>query len=49
MPRVLIDVNIAHDGGFEFTGAGDHLFEVVDFEPEQNAVADRLVRSPMGP
>jgi len=43
MPGVRIDVNIAHDRGFEFAGPVDHLMEVVNFEPKQNAVTDWLV------
>lgn len=35
-------MNVSHDLGIELTGAGDHFLKVVDFEPQQYAVADRL-------
>lgn len=44
MLRVRIDVNVSYDRGFELTGAGDDVLKVVDFEPEQYAVANRLRR-----
>lgn len=40
--RVWIDVNVSHDRGFEVTSTGDDVLKVVDFEPEQYAVTDRL-------
>ncbi len=40
--RVRIDVNISHNRSIELMGGGDHVLEVVHFEPEQNAVTDRL-------
>jgi hypothetical protein len=42
--RVRIDVNVSHDRRFELTSAHDCFLKVVHFEPEQNAVSNRLGR-----
>ena len=46
MPRVRIDINLANNGWFELTGAGNDSLEIVHLEPEQDAVADWLIRVP---
>lgn len=35
-------MNFANDGGIQLTSAGDYFLEVVHFEPEQNAITNRL-------
>ncbi|WP_205668230.1 hypothetical protein [Bradyrhizobium manausense] len=43
MPRVRVDVDVADDVGFKVPGPKDHFVEIIDFEPEQNSIADGLV------